>query len=117
MARATRAAADALQLKRVAPDAPSPAATGIFMPPGVPGGALQKYLRYTLGVEVAGGQDSLKGKALRLAHIGYIGDFDVITGIAALEMALSRFGVEVAFGRGVGAAQAVLAEGLPAPAA
>jgi aspartate aminotransferase-like enzyme len=117
MARATRAAADALQLKRVAPDAPSPAATGIFTPPGVSGGALQKYLRYTLGVEVAGGQDSLKGKVLRLAHIGYIGDFDVITGIAALEMALSRFGVDVSLGRGVGAAQAVLAEGLPPPAA
>jgi aspartate aminotransferase-like enzyme len=117
MARATRSAAEALGLKRVAPDAPSPAATGIYMPPGVSGGAVQKYLRYTLGVEVAGGQDSLKGKALRLAHIGYIGDFDVITGIAALEMALSRFGVDVPLGRGVGAAQAVLLESLPAPAA
>lgn len=117
LARATRAAAEALGLKRVAPDAPSPAATGIFTPAGVPGGALQKYLRYQLGVEVAGGQDSLKGKALRLAHIGFIGEFDVLTGIAALEMALARFGADVTFGRGVGAAQAVIAEALPAPAA
>jgi aspartate aminotransferase-like enzyme len=85
------------------------------MPQGISGGALQKYLRYQLGVEVAGGQDSLKGKALRLAHIGYIGDFDVITGIAALEMALARFGADIPLGRGVGAAQAVIAESLPAP--
>lgn len=117
LARATRAAVAALGLERVAKDAPSPAATGIFTPSGVSGGAMQKYLRYALGVEVAGGQDSYKGKVLRLAHIGYIGDFDVVTAIAALEMALSRFGVDVAFGRGVGAAQAVLAEALPAPTA
>jgi aspartate aminotransferase-like enzyme len=62
---------------------------------------------------VAGGQDSLKGKALRLAHIGYIGDFDVITGIAARDGA-SPLRRGHSFGR-VGAAQAVIAESLPAP--
>ncbi len=112
--RATRAGAEALGLGLVAREHPSPAVTGVFTPAGIDGGALQKYLRYSLGVEVAGGQDQLKGKILRLAHLGFTGDFDVITVLAALELALSRFGVEVAFGRGVGRAEAILAEALPA---
>jgi aspartate aminotransferase-like enzyme len=115
--RATRAGAEAIGLGLVAKDAPSPAVTGIFTPPGVDGGALQKYLRYSLGVEVAGGQDQFKGKVLRLAHLGFTGEFDTITALAALELGLSRFGVDVAFGRGVGAAQAIIAEALPPAAA
>jgi aspartate aminotransferase-like enzyme len=116
LARATRAGAKALGLGILAESAPSPAATAVLTPAGIDGGALQKYLRYELGVEVAGGQDHLKGKILRLAHIGYIGDFDVISGLAALELALARFGCDVTFGRAVGAAQSVLVEALPAPA-
>jgi len=114
LARATRAGAEGLGLRLVAPDAPSPAATGIYLPEGIAGGELQKYLRYGLGVEVAGGQDQLKGKILRLAHLGHVGPFDVVTGLAALEFGLLRFGIEAPLGRGVGAAQVVLAEGLPA---
>ena len=40
--------------------------------------------------------------------------FDIVTCIAALEFGLAKFGHDVAFGRGVGAAQAILATGLPA---
>lgn len=113
LARATRAGAEGLGLRLLAPEAPSPAATGIYLPDGIPGGDLQKYLRYGLGVEVAGGQDRLKGKVLRLAHLGHVGPFDVVTGMTALEFGLARFGVEAPLGRGVAAAQAVLVEGLP----
>jgi aspartate aminotransferase-like enzyme len=67
-----------------------------------------------LGVEVAGGQDQFKGKILRLAHLGYIGDFDVVIGLAALELGLARFGLEVPLGRGVAAAEAIIAAALPA---
>ena len=42
-----------------------------------------------MGVTFAGGQDHLKGKCLRIAHIGYFGPFDIVTAIAALEMALN----------------------------
>ena len=115
--RATRAGATAIGLGLVAPDSPSPAVTGVFVPEGVDGGKLQKYLRNTLGVEVAGGQDQFKGKVLRIAHLGYTGDFDTLTMLAALELALSRFGVPIEFGRGVGAAQKILAETLPPGAA
>ena len=65
---------------------------------------------------MAGGQDQFKGRVLRIAHLGYTGEFDTIVMLSALELALSRFGVPVEFGRGTGAAQAILAEALPAAA-
>jgi len=108
MAAATRAAAAALGLRLVAPDAPSPAVTGMYTPTDVDGGKLVAYLRDRMGVTFAGGQDQLKGKIVRTAHLGYIGMFDIVTAIAALEMALCHFGHHVPLGRGVGAAQEVL---------
>jgi aspartate aminotransferase-like enzyme len=112
MARATRAAATAMGLKLLAPDSPSPAATGIFLPNGLDADKVLDYLRDQMGVILAEGQDQLKGKAIRIAHVGYMGAFDVITAIAALEMALRKFGAEIPFGRGVAAAQEVLMEAL-----
>jgi aspartate aminotransferase-like enzyme len=112
LARATRAAATAMGLKLLAPDSPSPAATGIFLPDGLDADKVLDYLRDQMGVILAEGQDQLKGKAIRIAHVGYMGAFDVITAIAALEMALRKFGAEIPFGRGVAAAQEVLMEAL-----
>lgn len=113
MAAATRAAAAALDMKLVAPDAPSPAVTGMYTPSDVDGGKLVAYLRDKMGVTFAGGQDQLKGKIVRIAHLGYMGAFDVVTAIAALEMALCHFGHRVPLGRGVGAAQEALMSALP----
>jgi aspartate aminotransferase-like enzyme len=112
LARATRAGARALGLELVAPASPSPAVTGIYLPAGVPG-KLVGYLRDTIGVTFAGGQDQLKGKIVRIAHLGYIGSFDVVTALAVLEMGLAAFGHPVVFGTGVGAAEAVLMDGMP----
>jgi aspartate aminotransferase-like enzyme len=112
MSRATRAAATALGLNLLAPQSPSPAATGVFLPPGIDADRVLDYLRERMGVTLAEGQDQLKGKVIRIAHVGYMGAFDVITAVAALEMALRKFGAEVPFGRGVAAAQQVLMEAL-----
>lgn len=113
LAAATRAAGEALGLKLLAPRAPSPAATGFYLPAGIDGGKLTKYLRDKVGVSLAGGQDHLKGKILRVAHIGYFGEFDIITAVAAIEMALAKFGARIDLGAGVAAAERVLAAGLP----
>ncbi len=112
-AEATRAAARALELDLVAPEHPSPATTGIYVPQGVPGGKLVAYLRDRMGVTFAGGQDQFKGKIVRIAHLGFIDTFDTLVAIGALEMALKKFGHDVALGRGVGAAESVLMHGLP----
>ena len=113
LCRATRAAATALGLKLLAPDSPSPAATGIFLPEGIDADRVLEYLRDHMNVTLAEGQDQLKGKVIRIAHVGYMGAFDVVTAVAALEMALRKFGAEIPFGRGVAAAQEVLMEALP----
>ena len=113
MARATRAAAAALGCRLVAPDAPSPAATGIYVPDGVDGGKLVAYLRDRMHVTFAGGQDQLKGRIVRIAHLGYMGAFDTVAAIAAFEMALRHFGHRVELGRGVGAAETELMSALP----
>ncbi len=113
MARATRAAVEALGLRLLAPDNPSPAVTGVYVPDGVDGGKLVGYLRDRMGVTFAGGQDRLKGRIARLAHLGYMGALDIIAGIAALEMALTHFGHRVQLGRGVAAAEEMLMTALP----
>lgn len=111
LARATRAACTAMGLKLLAPESPSDAATGAFVPEGVDGGKLVKYLRDEMGVTLAGGQDHLKGKILRIAHLGYVDTFDIIISISAIEMALNKFGHKVQYGKGVAAAQEILIEG------
>ena len=112
MSRATRAAATALGLKLLAPDSPSPAATGVYLPNGIDADQVLDYLRDHMNITLAEGQDQLKGKVIRIAHVGYMGAFDVITAVAALEMVLRKFGVELPFGKGVAAAQEVLMESL-----
>jgi aspartate aminotransferase-like enzyme len=112
MSRATRAAASALGLKLLAPDSPSPAATGVYLPDGIDADQVLDYLRDHMNITLAEGQDQLKGKVIRIAHVGYMGAFDVITAVAALEMVLRKFGVELPFGKGVAAAQEVLMESL-----
>ena len=110
LARATRAAMVALGLKLLAPDAPSDATTGVYVPEGVDGAGLVKYMRDTMGVTMAGGQDHLKGKIFRVAHLGYVGNFDVIIGVSTIERALKKFGHDVKLGAGVAAAQEILME-------
>ena len=112
LSRATRGAAMALGLKLLAPESPSPAATGVYLPDGIDADQVLDYLRDKMNITLAEGQDQLKGKVIRIAHIGYMGAFDVITAIAALEMALRKFGAEIPFGQGVAAAQEVLMEAL-----
>lgn len=114
LAAATRAGAAALGLRLLAPDNPSPAVTGVYVPERVDGSALFAYLRDKLRVVFAGGQDHLKGKIVRIAHLGYMDAFDTISAVAALEMALHHFGHAVELGRGVGAAEAELLPALPA---
>ena len=111
LARATRAAVQAMGLQAVAPDSPADSATGFFVPDGIDGGKLVKSMRDDFGVTLAGGQDDWKGKVVRIAHLGYVDTFDVIIAISVIEMALTKFGAKVELGKGVAAAQKILLEG------
>ncbi len=108
LARATRAGATALGLKLFPKESPSNALTAIEAPAGVDGQAIYKDLRVKYGITGAGGQDKLKGKIFRIAHLGYADTFDVITAVAGIEMVLKGLGHPVKLGTGVGAAQEIL---------
>ncbi len=108
LAKATRAAVAALGLKIFPKESPSNALTAIEAPAGVDGQAIYKNLREKYGITGAGGQDKLKGKIFRIAHLGYADTFDVITAVAGIEMVLKDLGHPVRLGTGVGAAQEIL---------
>jgi aspartate aminotransferase-like enzyme len=106
LAKATRAAVKAMGLEVYSKD-PADAVTAIVLPAGMDGKALEKTLASKYGVTVAGGQGDLVGKVIRVAHMGYMDKFDVITAFAAIEMALNDMGHKVKLGSGVAAAQEV----------
>jgi aspartate aminotransferase-like enzyme len=106
LARATRAGVQALGLELFA-DHPSAACTAVKAPPGIEGGALVKGFRQR-GITIAGGQGSMRGKIFRIAHMGHVDAFDVLTALGALELVLADLGHPVRFGEGVRAAQQIL---------
>ena len=111
MAEATRAAAPALGLKLLSPDNPAPGVTGILTPADIDGSKLVRLMRDELGVSVQGGQDQMKGKLVRIGHMGYVAPFDMLIAIGALEVALNRMGYRFTVGAGVAAVQARIAKG------
>ena len=107
MAQGTRAAMKALGLELFAPNAASDVVTAVKVPAGLDGEKLVKVMRDTYGVTIAGGQSEMKGKIFRIAHMGYIGEFDIIVGISCLEKVLKQIGYKFELGAGVKAAQEV----------
>jgi aspartate aminotransferase-like enzyme len=65
-------------------------------------------MRDKVGVTFAGGQDHLKGKILRISHLGYHDVFDTLTAISALELGFNKFGVNINLGSGIKAAENVI---------
>ena len=108
LAEATRKGLEALGLELFAPsDGRGSAVTPVWVPEGVDGKAIVKTLKERYGVTIAGGQDHLVGKILRVGHLGYFGEFDIITTLAALEMTLAGLGYEFERGAGIKAAEEV----------
>lgn len=110
MADAVRAAMQALGLELFAPLAASDGVTAVKVPIGIDGEKLVKTMRDTYGVTIAGGQDELKGKVFRIAHMGFITEFDIITGLSCLEKVLVQMGYKFNLGAGVAAAEEVFAK-------
>jgi aspartate aminotransferase-like enzyme len=104
LAYATRAAMKAIGLQPLA-ESPSNAMTSVLIPETVNAKKLISYLRDELGAVMAGGQGPLKDKILRIAHLGYQNEFDLLGGIGALEKALLHLGYPFDVGAGVKAFQ------------
>ena len=106
MADATRAAMKAIGLDFFSKCGGN-VLTSVKVPEGIDGGKIVSIMRDEYGVTIAGGQGSMKGKIFRIAHLGYMSEFDVVVGVTALEKVLRRLGYKVEYGTGTRAAMEV----------
>jgi aspartate aminotransferase-like enzyme len=65
------------------------------MPPEVDGQAIVLSMRERSGVTIIGGQGEVRGKIVRIGHIGFVDVVDVTTALAALEVALTEAGADI----------------------
>ena len=111
LGRACRAGVRAMGLELFSPDDDSSAVvTAVRVPPGLDGAAIVRSMRERSGVTAAGGQGELKGKIVRIGHIGYVDLGDVTAALAALERAVAEAGGVVEGGVAVERARAAHAE-------
>lgn len=87
LAEFTRTKAGALGLELFA-KAPADVATALKVPEGVDGKKLVKDMRVEDRISIAGGQQKLQGKIIRIAHMGYIRKPDIEAGFEALSRRL-----------------------------
>ncbi|MBI3324539.1 MAG: alanine--glyoxylate aminotransferase family protein [Candidatus Omnitrophica bacterium] len=112
LAQATRAGCEAMGLSLFA-KRPSNGVTAVNVPAAVDGKKLVKQIQDRYHVTLAGGQGEMAGKIFRIAHMGFIGPFDTLTALAAIELALGELGAAVKPGEAWRAAQALLREVFP----
>ena len=87
---------------------PAEGLTAFRVPEGLKDGQIRNALTDRFGITTVGGQDKLKGQIVRIGHMGYTDELDVIATLAALEMILADLGMEIEPGRAITAAQQVL---------
>lgn len=87
LARFTRELGQSLDLKMFAKD-PCEVLTAFMVPNGFDGEKIIRAIVEKNNISIAGGQEKLKGKLFRIAHMGYIQKADIEQGMQALSMAL-----------------------------
>ncbi|MFO7727230.1 MAG: alanine--glyoxylate aminotransferase family protein [Desulfonatronovibrio sp.] len=66
--------------------------TSIMLPPGIDGGVLLETAAREYNVLMAGGQNHLKGRIVRMGHMGYVDWSDLLAGLYALRQAAVKQG-------------------------
>lgn len=105
LAAMTRAAAGALGIPLLAPRDHGDALTALRPAEGLDAAAIVKGLKTEFRSTVAGGQDELKGKIFRVAHLGHYDVTDILGFLATLEIVLRRLGHSFSSGSGLAAAE------------
>ena len=102
-AGATRAAITSWGMK-IFPDCPSDATTAFVPPSGLSAAKVQSLMEEKFGVLISGGQGNLKGKLLRIGHLGYFDFLETLGMIACLELSFVEAGAAIELGTGSRAA-------------
>lgn len=109
MAFATQSAIKEIGLPLFA-SSPANTLTSIRLPKEIDGKAFVKMMREQYGITYAGGQAELSGKIVRIAHLGWMNENDVIIAISSFERGLAEIGYDFTCGAGVTAAQQVFTQ-------
>ena len=110
IADATAAGLEAMGFQLfAAPGFRSATVTSVTPHPGLDVSRFRKLLREDYGVIIAGGQGKMKGKMVRVGHLGAVGAGDIVQVLWAIEQALDELDVAPAEGRALAAAGKVLA--------
>ena len=91
---------------------PANTLTSIRLPEEIDGKAFIKLMREKHGITYAGGQGDLSGKIVRIAHLGWMNENDIIVAVSAFERGLAEAGYDVSLGAGVAAAQEVFTKSM-----
>ena len=97
LAQATREAASHLGLT-VYSKSPSPSVTALLTPPGVDSQKLRTHIEKEYNLTLMGGQEQLKGKILRVGHLGYITNEDMFALFDILYNSLRDFSLNAGEG-------------------
>jgi aspartate aminotransferase-like enzyme len=106
LAKAARAAMKALGLELFG-EVPCEIVTSASVPIDI-GVKIVKILREKYGVSIAGGQGNLRGRIIRVAHLGCIGKADLLAGFTCLEMVLIELGIKIEKGKAAVAVEEIL---------
>ena len=111
LGRACREGAKAMGLDLFSPDEDrSAVVTAMRAPDGIDATRVVAELRERFGITIANGQGELKGRIVRIGHIGWFDVFDITTALAALELAFADAGAEIERGAAVTRALEAYAE-------
>ncbi|MEF8824077.1 MAG: alanine--glyoxylate aminotransferase family protein [Desulfohalobiaceae bacterium] len=90
LTRMARAGIRAMGLAPLAPKYYTWGLTSLLLPEGVDGKALLDRIASEYAIYMAGGQEHLKGRLVRIGHMGYLDWSDLLAGLSALREVLSR---------------------------
>lgn len=88
----TRAGAEAMGLELLAKEDFSWGVTAICLPDGLDATKILAEIQSRFGIVMAGGQDSLKGRIIRIGHMGWVDWSDCLAALAALGFTLEKLG-------------------------
>ncbi len=106
LARGTQAGVAALGLELLS-ESPAWSCTAVLIPDAIGAGPIIAGLGER-GIKIAGGQDHLKGKIIRIGHLGWFSANDIVATLCAIESVLTSHGHGFEPGAGVAAASKIL---------
>lgn len=107
LAEGVRAAVRAwgLQLLCERPAYYSNTLTAVVMPEGIDSDDVIRHARERFGLALGVGLGQIKGRVVRIGHLGALNELEVLATVAGVEMALHKSGVPLRLGSGVVAGQ------------